>query len=150
MKTVTGDLIKLAQEGRFDVIVQGCNCHCRMGSGLAKQIKEAYPGAYEVDQETDKGDKTKLGTVSIWMNSDIAVVNAYTQYDYGYDGKQYVDYEAVRKCMKSIKGNFSGKKIGLPLIGCGLAGGDWTTVLHIIRNELKDEDFTIVRYDKGE
>ena len=52
--------------------------------------------------------------------------------------------------MKSIKGNFSGKKIGLPLIGCGLAGGDWSTVSHIIREELKGEDFTIVRYDKGE
>ena len=45
---IKGDLIKLAQAGEFDVIVQGCNCFNTMGSGLAKQIKaeipEAYPG----------------------------------------------------------------------------------------------------------
>ena len=42
-----------------------------------------------------------------------------------------------------------GKSIGLPKIGCNLAGGDWNIVREIIRRELKDMDVTIVHYDKA-
>ena len=37
---VDGDLIKLAKQGRFDVIVHGCNCFCQMGAGIAPQMAE--------------------------------------------------------------------------------------------------------------
>jgi hypothetical protein len=39
MKNLTGDLLKLAIEGRFDVIVHGANCQCVMGAGIAKAIR---------------------------------------------------------------------------------------------------------------
>ena len=39
MKIIKGDLIKLALQGEFDVIVHGCNCFCTMGAGIAKSIK---------------------------------------------------------------------------------------------------------------
>jgi O-acetyl-ADP-ribose deacetylase (regulator of RNase III) len=29
---IDGDLIKLAKEGKFDVIAHGCNCHSTMGA----------------------------------------------------------------------------------------------------------------------
>lgn len=35
MNIIKGDLIALVLEGRFDVIVHGCNCMCVMGAGLA-------------------------------------------------------------------------------------------------------------------
>ena len=38
MKTITGDLIKLAQDGVFDVIIHGCNCQNTMGAGIAKTV----------------------------------------------------------------------------------------------------------------
>lgn len=37
-------------------------------------------------------------------------------------------------------------KIGLPQIGCGLAGGDWNKVKEIIKKELKDCFVTVVIY----
>jgi O-acetyl-ADP-ribose deacetylase (regulator of RNase III) len=40
MKTVTGDLLALALCGEFDVIVQGCNCFCQMGAGIALSITQ--------------------------------------------------------------------------------------------------------------
>ena len=64
MKTIQGDLIKLAVAGEFDVIVHGCNCFCTMGAGIAKTIKQKFPTAYQADLATIKGDKTKLGAVS--------------------------------------------------------------------------------------
>ena len=40
MNKIKGDLIKFAINGKFDVIIHGCNCFCTMGAGIAKTIKE--------------------------------------------------------------------------------------------------------------
>ena len=61
---MTGDLIALAREGRFDVIVHGCNCFRDMGAGIAKAIAAACPQALVADRATAKGDRSKLGTIS--------------------------------------------------------------------------------------
>lgn len=49
MKTVHGNLIKMALEGKFDVIIHGCNCFNTFGAGIALQIKRIFPDAYEAD-----------------------------------------------------------------------------------------------------
>jgi O-acetyl-ADP-ribose deacetylase (regulator of RNase III) len=115
-----------------------------MGKGIAKDIKKKFPEAYEVDCSTKKGDKSKLGTITFTKSTEPVVANCYTQYRYGNDGRLYCDYDALRSCMKNIKKNFSGKKIGLPKIGCSLAGGDWNIVSKIIAEELGDENITIM------
>jgi O-acetyl-ADP-ribose deacetylase (regulator of RNase III) len=120
-----------------------------MGAGIAKEIKERIPEACEADQKTLRGDIKKLGNfVGVRVNG-IIVLNCYTQFRYGKnheDGnKKPVDYEAITLCLRKINHILPGKSIGLPLIGCGLAGGDWTIVEKIIEKELKDMVVTIVR-----
>ena len=84
MKSVEGDLLKLAGQGHFDVIVHGCNCFCTMGAGIAKSIRDQFPAAYEADLATPKGDRDKLGTYSVAKvivgEHSFDVVNAYTQF----------------------------------------------------------------------
>lgn len=146
MKEIKGDLIGLALAGVFDVIAHGCNCKNTMGSGLAVGIKRNFPNAWLVDQKTSFSDPKKLGTMSQATQHGITVCNLYTQYNYTRD-KVDVDYNAVRSCMKLLKEKYSGKRIGLPLIGAGRAGGDWNIIKNIIKEELLDEDVTIVHYD---
>jgi O-acetyl-ADP-ribose deacetylase (regulator of RNase III) len=148
MKTIKGDLIKLVLQGEFHVIIHGCNCFNVMGSGIAKQIKKIFPEAYKEDLLTKRGDKNKLGnysSISVERNGFLfSVVNAYTQYNYGY-GLQ-VDYEAVREVFKRIKNDFHGLKIGYPKIGAGLGGGDWNIISKIIDEELYDENHILVEF----
>lgn len=137
----------MALDGQFDVIVHGCNCFCTMGSGVARQIREKFPEAYQADKNTARGDYGKLGAITsarIEAN-DLTVVNAYTQFRYGAE-KMHVDYKAVRECFKKIAKQFKGKKIAFPAIGCGLAGGDWNIVSKIIDEELAGEDYVFVEY----
>lgn len=144
MKIVHGNLLDLAEDGVFDVIVHGCNCQHTMGAGIAKQIKERFPKAYQADLDTPKGGG-KLGTVSAASLPDFTIVNAYTQDFYGPTGQQ-ADYDAIRSSMHYIKTWFYGKRIGYPRIGAGLGGGDWSVISKIIDEELEGEDHTLVEY----
>ena|SRR3990167_1841958 len=150
LKIIRGDLLDLAAEGRFDVIAHGSNCFCTMGSGVAGQIKKRFPAAYEADLATRRGDQSKLGicssaTVELAGGNKLVILNAYTQYRYGTD-RQHADYAAIRSCMRSIKKQYFGSRIGLPRIGAGLAGGDWNVIVKIIEEELAGEDAALVEF----
>lgn len=151
MKKVKGDLIELAIDGEFDLIIHGCNCFCTMGAGIAKTIKLRFPQAYETDLKTIKGDISKLGTISsaeIDTNKGkLTIVNGYTQFNWKGNGIK-ADYDAIRNVFKTVKEKFSGLRIGYPAIGAGLAGGDWQIISEIIDEELNGEDHTFVEYGK--
>lgn len=172
-KEISGCLIELAKSGAFDVIAHGVNCQNIQGAGIALQMKETFFTDRFHKEQTGKGDINKLGQIDAQFfmlheagvfspvfngrsNSkyikDIYVVNAYTQFKYGknhHDGDEKpIDYEALTLCMRKINHEFPGKKIGLPQIGAGLAGGDWNIIKEIIKKELKDCDVTVVIYNK--
>jgi len=151
MKEIKGNLIDLAYQNKFDLIVHGCNCFCTMGSGIARQIKDRIPVAFEADAKTVKGDFNKLGNFTYadeWDDSGMGfrVINAYTQYYYDARLKP-LDYEALTLVMRKINNGYRKKSIGVPLIGAGLAGGDWDRIKKIIETELDEMDVTIVHYD---
>lgn len=175
-KEIEGDLISLALQGEFDVIAHGVNCFCTMRAGIAPQMAKTFGcDSYKLEQEKYKGDINKLGQIEwevvhqekeiyggkwvhypdehIFMTGKkLHIVNAYTQYNYGKNHKdgdeKPLDYEALTLCMRKINHQFKGKHIGLPKIGCGLAGGDWSKVKEIIQKELKDCKVTVVKYEK--
>ena len=90
MKTIKGNLITLAKNGEFDVIIHGCNCFCTMGAGIAKTIKEEFPEAYQADLATNNGDKSKLGEISVAKVNEgaLIVVNGYTQFNWKGRGRK--------------------------------------------------------------
>lgn len=147
MKIIYGDLLGLASKGMFDVVIHGCNCQCKMARGFALQVKDQYPEAYEVDLKTEKGSFKKLGSYSHALvnknDSSFRIINAYTQYHWS--GPHNVDYSAIRSAMQAIKQDFSGCRLGYPLIGAGLAGGDWLIIKKIIHEELEGEDHSLVK-----
>ena len=133
------------------VIAHGCNNKGVMNSGVAKAIRENYPEAYSYYMIGCRTNSLKLGNV-IWApcsgKNFKLIANCITQDGFGYDSKQYVDYDAVAECMKEIN---NGSKIyteawpdsesanfqsfALPKIGAGLGGGDWNIISDIIENE---------------
>lgn len=147
MKQMTGDLLDLAETGRFDLIVHGCNCFCTMGAGIAATIKRRYPEAFAADENTVAADRGKLGTYSVATIRrgavEFLIVNAYTQYDWRGRGVR-ADYDAIRSVFAKLRQAFPEKRIGYPLIGAGKARGDWTLISRIIDKELDGMDHTLV------
>jgi O-acetyl-ADP-ribose deacetylase (regulator of RNase III) len=131
MRIIKGNLIDLAEAGEFDVIVHGCNCFNTMGSGIAREIRERYPEAYEADAATEKGDKNKLGTYTSYNTGKFTIVNAYTQYTFWLPTDQF-EYDAFQLLLNNLAIDFPDSRFGFPLIGCGLAGGNKQKIIDMI------------------
>jgi O-acetyl-ADP-ribose deacetylase (regulator of RNase III) len=140
-----------------------------MGAGIAPQIAKAFPEAEEADNETARGDVEKLGTFSyadITQNDGetLTVHNLYTQFGTGGRAKGVpdVDYEALRSAFKllnaEVKNLSEGRDggwyefvgveqlCGIPMIGAGLAGGDWEIISKIINEVTPDMKIELVVY----
>ena len=140
MLYVKGDLIQAMKQGNVQCIAHQSNCFNTMGSGVALAIKNAFPEAYEADCKTIRGDEWKLGGFTMAATVDGYVFNLYGQYKYGKDGKQYTDYTAIESSLRNMACKlrtlgFAGT-IGLPKIGAGTGGGDWSIISQIIKEEL--------------
>jgi len=104
---------------------------------------EQYPESYEMDLRSSLGDPLKLGDLTHVRAGDVWIFNLYTQFRYGYPPMQ-VDYDAVRSSLLLMRKHLelrrllSSSKIGMPKIGCGLAGGDWEIVSKIIEEVFPD------------
>lgn len=149
MRVHSGDLLAMALNGQFDVIVHGCNCQNTMGAGIAKQIRAKFPEAWEADRTTLAGDRSKLGTISCAEVTrpgiSFVVVNAYTQFDWKGTGNK-ADLAAIESAMQEVKRRFAGLRIGYPRIGAGLAGGDWQVISQHIDRALQGEDHILVEF----
>jgi O-acetyl-ADP-ribose deacetylase (regulator of RNase III) len=119
----------------LDGIMHSCNCMHIMGGGIALRIKEKFPEAYKADLETEKGDRTKLGTFSLAiLPTNFHIYNMYGQFNIGM-GKN-TSYDAFDTGLKRIEQHAREnglKKVGLPKnMGCRLGGGSWTVIHAII------------------
>ena len=72
-------------------------------------------------------------------------MNGYTQYSAVGSGL-LADICSGASVMRGVKGRFSGKRIRYPMIGAGLAGGDWSVISEIIYEQLEGEDHTLVKF----
>jgi O-acetyl-ADP-ribose deacetylase (regulator of RNase III) len=116
-------------------IAHGCNAQGVMGSGVAKAIRTAWPIAYSTYLEYYKTHGLRVGDV-IWADVDCKyIANCITQKKYGYDGSKFVDYDAIRVCMKKVNLELT-TDLALPRIGAGLGGGDWNIISSIIEDEI--------------
>lgn len=160
LKVVTGDLLDMASKGKFDLILHGCNCQNTMGSGIAKQIKDRFPAAYEADTAFSLAYKNqpylKLGQYSAVRCFDgdhcnFYIVNAYTQFHYlprGVDHFEYASFAVILQKLHHFYGNYD---IGMPRIGCGLAGGDFDRINGMMEEfadmcSMKGGSVTVVDY----
>ena len=149
-------------------IAHSCNCQNVMGGGIAKQIKDRYPKAFEADTErwgneyNDGGNwRCQIGDYSKAVIEDQGTIyNLYTQSGYSTKERQ-VHYEYFWKAMKAMQEDLLFNQhelnvrqvVGLPYgISCGLAGGKWKIIKAIIEDIFLDSmiECYIVKFEWAE
>lgn len=143
VKYKIGCLVEAAKRKEVTVIGHQCNCMVQMKRGIAPQIALAFPSAKKADEATVPGDRTKLGKYTLGLEpAGVAVYNLYGQYHWR--GKAPTNYEALASSLENMAASLTNPtKIGFPLIGCGLGGGDWAVIETYIEESFEDHDVTI-------
>lgn len=144
-------MIENVNDSIFNVYAQGivhqANCFNTMNSGVAKQIRQLYPEAYEADCKTIRGDQIKLGTFSFAKGKDgVYIYNCYSQYNYGKVGI-FTQYNHLENGLKRIKIHASDRNIrslAVPYgMGCVRGGGDWKEVSNILSKVFDDDKILV-------
>jgi O-acetyl-ADP-ribose deacetylase (regulator of RNase III) len=142
---VTGDGTKAAER----YILHGVNAQGRMGSGFAKALMTAYPRMRQdyIDTYNAQDQKLHMGQLIWTPGIPHTCISAVTQEFAGNDGGFYVSYDAMASVFEQLDREAALRNIdaiAMPLIGAGLAGGDWKIISEII--ELSANHFQPVVY----
>lgn len=151
IKHIKGDIF----ESGADIILHQVNCQGVMGSGVAKQVREKYPTVYKSYKEfCDMYKPGDLLGIALPEQADEStiIVNIFAQDKFGYDGRCYTNYDALRRGLETVRDYIINKddKIAIPyLMGCHRGGGDWTIVSKMIEEIFTDCDVTLYEYSGG-
>ena len=145
-KIIEGDLTA-RNEG---ILMHQVNCQGAIGAGVSGPIIKKWP---EVEQKYVKACKKYKPDIlfgkiqTVWINNGLAIVNSFTQLNYGNSektGKKYTNESLLVRNINIVCEKYPDKMVYVPyLIGCGLAGGDWDIVFDGIKD---NENLTIVRF----
>lgn len=132
---------------KLNYLIHGCNCQKTMGRGIAKEIKRRFYGAYECDLYGN----SSIGDYSVYMDSlTHYIFNAYTQIHWknGMDNDSIEDrYKYIKNSLIAIKDEWSSlnepTNIFIPLIGAGLAGGEWVRIRKIIYSIFSNTQYNL-------
>lgn len=146
---IEGDLFTT----KADVICHQVNCQGVMGSGVAKQVKEKYPKAYEKykamcdDYWCSDEENFLLGIAQIVKIDNKNIANLFCQFDYGYNGVRYTDYEAVYKAFTRLNENCPQDfTFAFPYhFGCDRGGANWDIIFKMMEVVFKDREIFIYK-----
>lgn len=130
---VEGDILECHRDG-VTVLGHQCNCRGVWRAGVHRQIGERFP---EVVQEY-LSRKWVPGDMRIFDTHLPGFRVAYLAGQDGYGnsrktGVVYTDMLALRVAMQHLADAIdSGDEVAFPLIGAGLAGGDWSQIVRMI------------------
>ena len=154
---VKGDLLTMFKDGWFDAIVHQVNTKGIMGGGLALQIKEQFPIAFEDYKMGCDEFPDLLASFARSKTEHGVIFHLFGQSDIG-THRRMTNYAALSKALIGAIENLADEidgtlRVGIPYqIGCGLGGGEWDIVsqliedTHAIFRELDvDLEITIVK-----
>ena len=132
-------MVKMFDGNVFDsnanIIAHQVNLHGIMGSGIAKTIKDKFPQAYSDYWNYCEQGEQKLGDmVLVKINKDFWIANMFTQ-DRGFGPtERRTDYVAIETAFKRLMYlTPDSAVVAIPYkYGCGIANGDWDTVLKVL------------------
>lgn len=152
IKIIDGNLFNT----KANIICHQCNTQGVMGSGVAAEVKRRYPHVFNSYRKDYEEGKLKLGYVNFTTaKPDQVIANMCGQDRYGYDRKQYTNYDKLQECLDrvlefAIDGYDKQPTIAFPyLMSCYRGGGDWNVVYKMIDDTFKDFNIEIWRLNNG-
>jgi O-acetyl-ADP-ribose deacetylase (regulator of RNase III) len=139
-----GDLFATADVHAY---AQGCNCAGAMGAGIAIEFKRRWPRMFEEYRARCADGRFGLGDVFPWTEGDHTVFNLAVQEHWKKKAQIPALVRSLGK-MCELAAHAGLSKVGLPRIGAGLGGLDWTRVKKVITEVGAKTDVTLVVFEQ--
>lgn len=152
MINIIEDVDILNEIPKYDVILIGANIYCTLGNGVQRDIALNYPYADFKNRRTRYCDINKLGTIlSCEEENEPTICLMYIFKGYPkrkINGDDFLNYEALEKCLKLANIKYKGKNVACPMLGCSRwdGNGDKERVKELISNTITNFDLTIYDY----
>lgn len=145
-----GNAIDVARQFRTN-FGHGCNCFCKMGLGIAAEVKRRLPEMYREDLATKRGDRDKLGSFSLHEYDWGIGYNLYTQYTYSHY-ETSVQLGSLKLALSNALHHAleaNGQPLTIPFIGSGAAKGPERELVKIFESvAVGPYDLLVVEFDK--
>lgn len=151
MITIIKDKPLINEVFDYDAILVGTGIVNALGNGFQYQVKVNFPDVDKANKSTNYGDIRKLGTVKvIGLTPVFCLLYIFKTKQRPDKNPDYLDYDALKKCMSLINTAFHGKRIATTFIGASKfdGNGDKQRILEILENEAKDIDLYIYDYEQ--
>jgi O-acetyl-ADP-ribose deacetylase (regulator of RNase III) len=125
----------------------GCNCAGGMGAGIAIEFKRRWPRMFEEYAARCADGRFGLGDVFPWIEGDVTVYNLGTQAHWRKKAQLPALAKALRR-MVELATHAGIDRVGLPRIGAGLGGLDWTRVKRILSEVGKETPVKLVVFEQ--
>lgn len=134
----------------YDVILIGTNTYCTLAQGFQRDIMLHYPKVQEDNMRTRYGDKNKLGTILQSETDGVIFVLCFIcEGNFRPDlKKDYLNLDALRKCLSLCNILFSDKKIGMTVMGASRfdGNGDKDAIMDIIKDTIVNCNVDVYDY----
>ena len=124
-------------------------------TNICKFVQKICLGEIQVVPVKSKWNGYDCGSIII-PHDEKFVCNMFAQKDYGYDGKLYIDVNALVECFTKLnwlvheKNNNFNSTIAMPYkVGCCRGGADWDEVYKMMEDIFTDCNVELWRLDKG-
>lgn len=150
--TIIKDIDLINDTDKFDIILVGTNTYHTMGNGFQRKIRLKYSDSYHLNLTTRYGDKKKLGT-TISTNGTPRICLCFITNGYNFRPDltpDYLDYDALEKCLKWANIEFSGLRVATTLIGGSKfdGNGEKNRILDIISSNSDKMDLYLYDYEQ--
>lgn len=128
---IEGNILTPPTRNENTIICHQVNCRAAMGAGLARQIRDKWPVVF--DEYMKVCSPKKLGDFQVvQVAPQLYVANLFGQSSFGRDKRQ-TNYAALGTALFRAMKEHPNATFRVPYgLGCGLAGGNWVTVLNLI------------------
>ena len=133
----------------YDVVLVGISTHNRLMGNFQQKMSVKYPVIEKAINTTPCGDVRKLGK-RLTVDETKPVICLMFICTYPSRKADFIDYDALEKCMKAANAEFKGKRVMTTVLGSTRfdGRGDKERCLSIIRECAKDIELYVYDYEQ--
>ena len=149
MVTVIKNKEPIYDTDNFDVVLMGVSTHNMFMGNFQGKMAVKYPIIEKANNSTPYGDLRKLGK-RVTIDEDRPIISLMYICTYPSRKDNFIDYEALKNCLRTANAEFKGKKVLTTVLGSTKfdGKGDKEKCMQIIEENTKDLDLYVYDFEQ--